>query len=202
VNLTSGTSEQARETADWAAARATTYLDGVILAAPNDISTPAAALLYSGPQAAFDTHEPTLRSLGSGTTYLGADHGLSALYDMATLTVMWSVLNGFLHGAALLGTAGVDAATVTPFVSHGIATVTGWLSGMAGQIDNGTYAAADATIDIHLASMTHLIEESRSLGINAELPELAKTLAERAVAEGHGGDSYAAMIEQFRKPRS
>jgi hypothetical protein len=71
---------------------------------------------------------------------------------------------------------------------------------MAGQIDNGKYATVDATIDTHLASMKHLIEESRSLGVNAELPQLAKTLADRAVAEGRGDDGYAALIEQFGRP--
>jgi hypothetical protein len=48
--------------------------------------------------------------------------------------------------------------------------------------------------------MEHLIQESESLGINAELPKFVTTLTDRAVAEGRGGDSYAAMIEQSRKP--
>ncbi|MFD0360003.1 NAD(P)-dependent oxidoreductase [Nocardia sp. GCM10030253] len=202
VNLTSGTSEQARDTADRAAQQGITYLDGVILAIPPAIGTDDAILLYSGPRQAFDTHESTLQSLGSATTYLGVDHGLSSLYDMAMLTVMWSVLNGFLHAAALLGTARVDAATVAPFVNQGIGAITGWITAYADQIDAGKYPADDATIDTHLASMDHLIEESESLGINAELPRFVKALADRAVAEGRGGDGYAAMIEQFRKPRS
>ena len=48
--------------------------------------------------------------------------------------------------------------------------------------------------------MEHLIQESESLGIDVELPKLVKTLTDRAVAEGRGGDSYAAMIDQLRKP--
>ncbi|MFJ8747264.1 NAD(P)-dependent oxidoreductase [Embleya sp. NPDC127516] len=200
VNLTSGTSAQARETAAWASARGVTYLDGVILANPQAIGTIDAVLLYSGPHAAFDTHESTLRSLGAATTHLGDDHGLSALYDMATLTIMWSVLNGFLHGAALLGTAQVGAATSMPFLRQGIETVSGWLAEMADQIDSGNYPGGDATIDTHLAAMDHLIHESESLGVDAELPRFVKTPADRAVAGGHGGAGYAAVIEQFRKP--
>ena len=200
VNLTSGTSRQARETADWATRQGATYLDGVILAIPPAIGTADAVLLYSGPRPAFDTHESTLQSLGAATTYLGADHGLSSLYDMAMLSVMWGVLNGFLHGAALLGTAEVDAATFAPFVNQGIGTMTEWMSDYADQIDAGKYPAVDSTIDTHLAAMEHLIHESESLGINVELPKFVKTLTDRAVAEGRGGDSYAAMIEQFRKP--
>jgi 3-hydroxyisobutyrate dehydrogenase-like beta-hydroxyacid dehydrogenase len=199
VNLTSGTSQQARETAEWATQRGVTYLDGVILAIPAAIATPDATLLYSGPHAAFDAHEPTLQRLGT-TTYLGIDHGLSSLYDMAMLSVMWGVLNGFMHGAAILGTAKVDVASAAPIVNRGISAMTEWISGYANQIDAGKYPADDATIDTHLAAMEHLVHESESLGVNAELPRLVKALADRAVSDGHGGDSYAAMIEQFRRP--
>ncbi|MGP4018259.1 NAD(P)-dependent oxidoreductase [Saccharopolyspora sp. 5N708] len=200
VNLTSGTSKQARETADWATLQGATYLDGVILAFPQGIGTADAVLLYSGPRPAFDTHESTLQSLGAGTTYLGVDHGLSSLYDLAMLSVMWSVLNGFLHGTALLGTAQVDAATLAQFMKQGIGSMIEWISAYAEQIDAGKYPAVDSTINTHLAGMKHLIQESESLGINVELPKFVKTLTDRAVADGRGGDSYAAMIEQFRKP--
>lgn len=199
VNLTSGTSKQARDTAEWAAQRGATYLDGVILAIPSAIATPEAVLLYSGPRDAFDAHEPTLQRLGT-TTYLDVDHGVSSLYDMAMLTVMWSLLNGFLHGAAILGTAKVDAATAAPIMNQLIASMAGWITTYADQIDAGKYPADDATIDTHLAAMEHLIHESETLGVNAELPKFVKTLADRAVDGGHGGDGYAALIEQFRRP--
>jgi 3-hydroxyisobutyrate dehydrogenase-like beta-hydroxyacid dehydrogenase len=199
VNLTSGTSKQAHEIAEWAAQRGITYLDGVILAIPSAIATSDATLLYSGPRAAFDTHETTLQCLGT-TTHLGDNHGLSSLYDMAMLTLMWNVLNGFLHGAAILGTAKVDAAAAAPIMNQGIVAMTGWISAYADQIDAGRYQADDSTIDTHVAAMEHLLHESETLGVNAELPRLVKALADRAVAAGHGGDSYAALIEQFRRP--
>ena len=110
------------------------------------------------------------------------------------------MLNGFLQGAALLGAAGVDAAAFAPLASRGIGTVTDWLSDYAQQIDDGTYPVLDATIDTQLTVMDHLIHESESLGVSGELPRFVKALTERAVADGRGDNSYAAMIEQFRKP--
>lgn len=74
------------------------------------------------------------------------------------------------------------------------------MSAYADQIDGGKYPALDSTIDTHLAAMARLIHESESVGVNAELPRFVKALADRAVAEGNGGDSYAVMIEQSRKP--
>ncbi|MFD9591226.1 hypothetical protein ACFWA9_00485 [Kitasatospora sp. NPDC059973] len=49
---------------------------------------------------------------------MGADHGLAALYDVAGLVMMWSVLNAWLQGTAMLRTAGVDAATYAPFAQQ------------------------------------------------------------------------------------
>ncbi|KAB2347001.1 NAD(P)-dependent oxidoreductase [Actinomadura rudentiformis] len=200
VNLTSGTSAQARETAEWAAGRGIDYLDGAILALPAGIDAGDEAVIYSGPRPTFERHEPTLRSLASGTMHLGDDPGLASLHDVAVLTMMWSILNGFLHGAALVGTAGVPATAFTPLVKMLIGTVTGWLDGYAQQIEEGTYPGFDSTLDTHVDAMEHVIHESESLGVNAELPRFVKALADRAVAAGQGGDGYTVLIEQFRKP--
>lgn len=114
INLTSGDSAQARETAAWAEQRGARYLDGAIMAVPPAIGTPDAVILHSGPQSDFDTHKPTLDALGA-PTYLGEDQGLASLYDVVGLAMMWSVLNAWLQGTALLRTVGVDAATYAPF---------------------------------------------------------------------------------------
>ncbi|MEV0149388.1 MULTISPECIES: NAD(P)-binding domain-containing protein [unclassified Nonomuraea] len=199
VNLTSGTSQGAREIAEWVARRGGAFLDGAIMATPPAIGADA-VIVYSGPRPAFDLYEPALRSLGAGTTHLGDDHTLSSLHEMAVVGLMWNVLNGYLHGAALLGAAGVDATAFTPIAVKGIETVTGWLPAYARQIDDGAYPVLDSTIDTHLAAMEHLVHESEHLGVDTELPKLIKALTGRAVADGHGGSGYAAMVEQFRKP--
>ncbi|BAU82262.1 NAD-dependent glycerol-3-phosphate dehydrogenase [Streptomyces laurentii] len=201
VNLTSGTSEEARETAAWAAERgAAAYLDGAILTVPQGIGTADAALLFSGPRASFDTYGPALRALGGGAEHLGADHGLAALYDVAMLGLMWSVLNGFLQGAALLGAAGVDAAAFEKVAGPGVGTVAGWLAGYARQIDEGAFPGDDAGLDTHVAAMDHLVHESEALGVSTELPRLVRETAARAMADGRGGEGYATLIRYFRRP--
>nr|WP_110946069.1 NAD(P)-binding domain-containing protein [Streptomyces avicenniae] len=200
VNLTSGTPAQARETAAWAAARGAAYLDGGIMATPQEVGTPAAHVVVCGPRQALEPHRPVLSALAGGTTHLGEDHGLVALHEMAVMALMWSTLNGFLQGAALLGAAGVDAGAFVPYARQGAEAVTGWLADHARQIDAGGYPVLDATLGTHLTSMRNLVLESEALGVSTELPRLVAGFADRAVAGGHGGDSYAALIEEFRNP--
>ncbi|MGA4849136.1 NAD(P)-dependent oxidoreductase [Streptomyces sp. G5(2025)] len=200
VNLTSGDSAQARETARWAGQRGARYLDGALMAIPSVIGTVDAVILHSGPRADFEAHEPTLEALGA-LTYLGDDPGLASLYDVAGLAMMWSVLNAWLQGTALLRTAGVDAVTYAPFARLMAAGVADWLPGYAEQIDKGSFPAEVAALETDARSMAHLIAECEAAGVNAELPRLFKAMADRAIAAGHGGEQYPVLIEEFTKPR-
>ncbi|MEV0523191.1 NAD(P)-binding domain-containing protein [Streptomyces sp. NPDC050439] len=199
VNLTSGDSAQAREAARLAEQRGARYLDGAIMAVPPGIGTADAVILHSGPQPDFEAHKPTLDALGT-VTYLGSDHGLASLYDVAGLAMMWSVLNAWLQGTAMLRTAGVDAATYAPFAQQIAAGVATWLPGYAEQIDKGSFPAEVSALETDVRAMTHLIEESEAVGVNAELPRLIKAMADRAIAAGHGGEQYPVLIEEFVKP--
>ncbi|MDT3443906.1 NAD(P)-binding domain-containing protein [Pseudofrankia sp. BMG5.37] len=199
INLTSGDSAQAREAARWAEQRGAHYLDGAIMAIPAAIGTAEAVILHSGPRSDFEAHRPTLDALGT-VTYLGSDHGLASLYDVAGLAMMWSVLNAWLQGTALLRTAGVDAATYAPFAQQIAAGVAEWLPGYAEQIDSGSFPAEVSALETDARAMAHLIEESEAVGVNAELPRLIKAMADRSIAAGHGGEQYPVLIEEFGRP--
>ncbi|KDN72787.1 6-phosphogluconate dehydrogenase [Streptomyces olindensis] len=199
VNLTSGDSAQAREAARWAGQRGARYLDGAIMAVPPAIGTAEAMILHSGAEADFQEHEAALGALGT-VTYLGADHGLASLYDVAGLAMMWSVLNAWLQGTALLRTAGVDAGTFAPFARQIAAGVAEWLPGYAEQIDSGSFPAEVSALETDARAMAHLVEESEAVGVNAELPKLIKAMADRAIAAGHGKEQYPVLIEEFAKP--
>ncbi|MEU0587576.1 NAD(P)-binding domain-containing protein [Streptomyces sp. NPDC006132] len=199
VNLTSGDSAQARETARWAEQRGARYLDGAIMAVPPAIGTAEAVILHSGARADFEEYESVLGALGT-VTHLGADHGLASLYDVAGLAMMWSVLNAWLQGTALLRTAGVDAGTFAPFARQIAAGVAEWLPGYAEQIDSGSFPAEVSALETDARAMAHLVGESEAVGVNAELPKLIKAMADRAIAAGHGREQYPVLIEEFSKP--
>ncbi|MFJ4778938.1 NAD(P)-dependent oxidoreductase [Streptomyces sp. NPDC088762] len=204
ANLTSGSSEQARETAVWATERGAEYLDGAIMAIPATIGAAESVLFHSGSKGAFDKHEATLKVLGGATTYVGEDPGLAVLYDVALLGVMWGTLNSFIHGAALLKSANIDAKAFLPWATSWIDAVKHFATDYAGQIDagDGKYPANDAKLETHFASIEHLLHESEAQGINTELPASVHALVKRVIAKGYAENSYAAMIELFQDPKA
>ncbi|WP_307852948.1 NAD(P)-binding domain-containing protein [Kitasatospora sp. RG8] len=199
VNLTSGSPEQARELASWAAEHDLAYLDGAIMITPPGIGGPDATLLYSGTPAALARHRDTLAVLGDQVD-LGPDAGIAGLYDAALLGLMWSSLSGWLQGVALVGADGVRAADFTPVATRWLAgAVAGFIGRYAAQADAGAYPGDDASLTVHLAAMKHLLHAARARGVDTALPELLARQTEQAIEAGHGADSYARLIEGIRK---
>ncbi|RDG39833.1 NAD(P)-dependent oxidoreductase [Streptomyces corynorhini] len=200
VNLTSGSSREARALADRVAALGAHCLDGAILTTPDAIGAPDATVLYGGPDAVFRAHAPTLAALGGGVTFLGADPGIPSLYEVALLDIMWTSLTGVLHAMALVGTEGIAATEFAPFAAMLYSGVGSFVPRYARQIADGAYPADDSTLHTHLAGIRHLTEESGDRAVEARLPLYIQGLMERAVARGQGGDSFARLVEQFAPP--
>ncbi|MDQ7802873.1 NAD(P)-binding domain-containing protein [Amycolatopsis sp. A133] len=197
VNLTSGTPEQARGVAKWAASEGIDYVDGVIMAVPQGIGTPQAQVLYGGSEATFAAHRDVLEVLGR-PVFLGEDAGLAALYDLALLGMMWSTMAGYLHALALVGTEGVRPEQFTPMASAWHSAVGGFLPGIGDQVASGDYATDVSALDINAAGLAMLEETSRAQGISTAVPAVLRELFARAVAAGHGSHAIASVIEEIR----
>lgn len=199
VNLTSGTSQEARTLAAWAAGQGAAYLGGALLTTPDGVGRPDTPVLYGGPRETFDGHCETLRALGGGLTRLGDDPGVSALYDVALLDMLWTSLNGFLHAVALVATENVRATEFAPFADLLFSGMHSFVAQYARQIDEGGYAAEDSTLETHLPATGHLIAESLARGVDADLPRQIRAVIEETIARGHAKDGYASVVEQFKK---
>lgn len=198
VNLTSGSPEQAQEAEAWARAHSADYLDGAIMTTPPGVGSPEMMFLYSGSRTVFETHRPTLTALGD-PLHLGAEPGLASLYDAALLGLMWSTMTGWLHGTALVGAEKTEATAFTPVAIRWLSAVTGFLTTYAAQVDAGRYPGDDATVDVQITAIDHLLHAAAARGIDNALPELLKATMERTRDLGHGSDSYASVIEVLKK---
>lgn len=202
VNLTDGTSGEARELATWAAARGARYVHGQIMTIAPAIGHPDSVVFYGGDQTAFEDHREVLLLLGGRGTFLGDDAGVPALFGMAMNGTMWGTLNGFLHAAALLSSQGVE---VKRFVEEAAASLTGllgYLPSLAEEVDRGEYAVPFGALKHHLPAVDDLVRESRERGIDVGLPSYTSGLVRAAVESGHGDDSYSRLVERFRSAAS
>ncbi|MGA4843591.1 NAD(P)-dependent oxidoreductase [Streptomyces sp. G45] len=199
VNLTSGSPEQAREFTAWAADHGVDCLDGAVMTTPPGVGSPEVMFLYSGSREVFAAHRPALTALGD-PLHLGTDPGLASLYDAALLGLMWATMAGWLHGTALVGADGARAGEFTPLAVRWLGTVNHFLTRYAAQVDDGRYPGDDATVDVQIAAIDHLLHAAADRGLDNALPRLLKAAMERAKAAGHGADSFASLVEVVRGP--
>ncbi|MER5935541.1 NAD(P)-dependent oxidoreductase [Streptomyces sp. NPDC002054] len=200
VNLTSGSPEQAQEATRWAAGRGAAYVDGAIMTTPPGVGSAEVMFLYSGSAEVFAQQLPVLRVLGD-PLHLGTEPGAASLYDAALLGLMWSTMTGWLHGTALAtadAAAGHTAVDFTAVAVRWLGTVARFISLYATQVDAGAYPGDDATVDVQVAAIGHLIHAAEARGIDNALPELLKATLERTQAAGHGSDSFASVVEVLR----
>lgn len=192
VNLTTGTPEQARATARWAKGSGVEYVDGVVMAVPQQIGTAQARILFSG---SSDHH--VLHAFGE-PVYLGEDAGLAALYDLALLGIMWSAVGGYLQAVALLGTEGVTPQQFTPMAADWLNELGTLLPAMGEETQHRNYETDVSALDINVTGLRMLAEAATQQGVDAALPSALHDLYRRAQEKGHGAHSIASVIEVIR----
>ncbi|MGW1817876.1 NAD(P)-dependent oxidoreductase [Streptomyces sp. NPDC002125] len=204
VNLSSDTPERTREAATWAAGHGATFLTGGVMVPAPMVGTEAAYVYYSGPGEAMRTHQPALALLGT-PRYVGEDPGLAQLMYQAQLTVFLTTLSGLMHATAMLGAAGLKARDVLPELLA-TADSTGDIM-RAGEdspgaaLDAGEHPGDLSTVTMMGATADHIVDASRSLGLDLALPLAVRTHYRRAIDDGHGGDNWTRIIDGIRAPR-
>lgn len=195
LSLTAGSPESARATAAWAAEHGIDYLDGSIMTPVSTIGESTAVVLYSGPEAVYETHRPTLASLGGSATHLGTDPGRAAAYDIALLDLFWTSMSGLVHAFALARAENISARELAPF-AQGIGNLLPEIiAGIAPELDRGEYAGDTSNIRSAAAAMDHIIHTARSRGLDTGVLTATLTLARRTIDAGHGDDGFHRLVE-------
>lgn len=196
VNLTSTTPDEAREMAAWTQRHDISYLDGGIMAVPEMIGQPQAAILYSGPRELFEEHRAALEPFGSAE-HLGEDPGIAALYDFAMLAAMYVMFAGVFHGAAMLRSVGIPA---TEFAARAVPWLTAMLAAVPAQaatIDSRDYTTEVQHLDFTKKAMDSIVRASRESGTGLEVIAPLQRLIDTQVAEGHGSAAFERVVESL-----
>ncbi|WP_214404059.1 NAD(P)-dependent oxidoreductase [Pseudonocardia lacus] len=197
VNLSSDTPERTRQAARWLAERGARSLVGGVMVPAPVVGTPDAFVFYSGPREVLDAHAAALGVLGR-PEYLGADPALAQLYYQAQLDYFLTALAAYLHSSALVATAGVSAKEYLPHALAMADSISTYLPEAAAELDARAYPGDLANATMMGATAEHILESSRTSGVDSALPEAVASLYRRAVAAGHGRDSWTALAEVVR----
>lgn len=198
VNLTNGTPGEARELAARAAGQKVEFLDGGIMAVPPMIGSPAAFVLYSGSESAFEANKELFDSLGE-SLYYGTDPGSAALHDFALLSGMYGMFMGVLQAFALIGSEGSEARPFAPLLKRWITGMSGFIDSAAEQIDKRDYTiGVVSNLAMQAGAGDAFAKVGEEQGISAELLAPLQPLMRRRVADGHGHEDLTGIVELLK----
>jgi 3-hydroxyisobutyrate dehydrogenase-like beta-hydroxyacid dehydrogenase len=197
VNVTTTTPNEAREVADWARRHGSDYLDGGIMAVPEMIGGPGSAVLYSGSAEVFEQHRDILDRWG-GSHFVGHDAGMASLLDLAMLAGMYVMFAGFLHGAAMVGSAGVSATEFATRATPFIAAMTDAFADLARTIDAKDYAGPGQQ-SLRFSDLGRLVQATVDQEISPIVVQPVHDMIRRQIAGGHGDEGFARIFEELRE---
>ncbi|MBF6167359.1 NAD(P)-dependent oxidoreductase [Streptomyces gardneri] len=204
VNLTTSTPAEARELSGWIAERGGRFLDGGIMAVPSMIGVADSGgyVFYSGSVELHETHAETL-AVPAGVTYVGADAGFAALYDIALLSGMWGMFAGAAHAFALIGGEDISPVEFAPLLVGYQQAMAGYAYGTAAQLASGDYAEdVESNLAMMVTTNATLLRTAAEQGVSPELLTPFMALMQRRVAEGGGNESTTGVVDLLRRRRS
>jgi 3-hydroxyisobutyrate dehydrogenase-like beta-hydroxyacid dehydrogenase len=190
VQLSTGTPKEAREAAEWMAARDVAYLDGAILAGPHEIGTDEAQILLSGDEAAHELAGPLLDCLGGTVRYLGSNVGAASALDLAWLTTCYGRFIAIIHAANLCKSEDVG-------MEHFISLFPDEpnIQRYAKVIHEGSFDKCTATLQVWGAALQRIQQQGVDAAINTEIPNFVASFFKKAVNAGYGGKNVMSLVK-------
>ncbi|ORX97919.1 beta-hydroxyacid dehydrogenase [Basidiobolus meristosporus CBS 931.73] len=199
VQLSTGTPQDARDSEAWAHEHGAEYLDGAILAFPDQVGKETTPIVVSGPYSQFQKCEPILRSLAGGLQHVGEPVGVASTWDMGFLSSLWGATLGFLHGARIFESEGLRVDTFGTLINR-ISPLIGEMAEYECQvIQSEKYDRPQASVSICSQSVELLTKQAQQAGINPDIPVFTHGLFKKAIAAGYGDEEFGAVIKVLRK---
>jgi 3-hydroxyisobutyrate dehydrogenase-like beta-hydroxyacid dehydrogenase len=198
VQLTTGSPEDARRALAWASRHGASYVDGAIQAAPSQMGQPDTPILVSGSTAVYRDVESMLTSLGGNIIYLGEKIEAAATMDLATLSYVYGAFAGFLHGARIAESEGLDVSRFGQIVKTISPSFGAFFQHEGKVIQSGDFTITESPLRISVEAVRRILLASKDAGINTQVPELLMDLLDRADAAELGNQELAAVIKVLR----
>ena len=197
VNLSSGTPDQAVESARAASALGIDYVTGAIMVPTPLVGTDDNLILYAGSAGALDAAMPVLRSLGGTADVLGADHAVPPVLDMAMLGSYFAGMYAFLHSAAMVRAHGIEPGAYLPYARAITSNLATELDGLANAYQRRRYDRGQASLEMCLSALDHVVATSEDAGVDAGLPRLIRDVTRAQLERAPREADWESVVERF-----
>ena len=193
VQLSTGTPHEALDAAQWMKQHDASYLDGAILAGPEDIGTTSGQILLSGDAAAYAKAGQLLECLGGDVRYLGANIRAASALDLAWLCESYGSFLAVTHAARLC-----EAEDVSFDIFASLFAQDSLIRRYANIIHSGDFKNCTATLQVWGSALERIQAQSQDTGIDTGFPDLLDNLFKRAIKAGYGDEHVLSLVKVLR----
>jgi 3-hydroxyisobutyrate dehydrogenase-like beta-hydroxyacid dehydrogenase len=199
VDMTTLNTDELRLEQGWANRHDVAFLKGAILGYPDDVRTSQCTILYGGPKAAFVANLEILRAFGERAVHASENMNDAEWIGSAYYCFLFSLLVGFLHGAAICHRKGLSIDSfardlVLPRFQP--SPIRGMLEELARRSQSRQYDGdIQASLNAWNDGLGSLVHDLKSDQLHPGLLNTVKEILDRAVAEGHGESDLSAAFE-------
>lgn len=193
VQFSTGTPQEAYDSAAWFSERGCSYLDGAIMTYPSDVGTDKSLILIGGPENVFKRCTPLIDCLGGSQRYVGNNVRAAAALDLALLTYSFGIFVSVAHGARVCEAENVDVDLFGSLFEED-----GWARGLAQMVHNDDYEQSGSTLSVWSAGLDKIRRQASDARMNGEFPDFVSDLFKRAIAAGYGEQDAMAIVKVLR----
>ena len=140
-------------------------------------------------------YRTTVWNRSAGKAYAVVEQGATNAADIAEAVAASDVLVCVVDYAAF--SAILEPVRDKQWITH---VVLPSMKGAAVAVDSGEYATSASTTALNAIGLGKLVEASTAAGLRPDLPLPIKAYPEKRVADGHGDEALAGMVEVIRSP--
>ncbi|GAB4009963.1 NAD(P)-dependent oxidoreductase [Nocardioides ultimimeridianus] len=195
LNVTSGTPDEARELGRWATSHGLRYLDGAILAYPEQIGGESTRILVAGSDALWQENETLIRTLGGLSAYTSDDFGSAAVVDTGLVgSFYFSTLVAFIEAVRYMTHRGVPISLLTDMLGDTTTTLQHQLGLLLRRIEADDYTTDEATLQVY-AMAAQSFSAAMDVDGGAPISRLASEILTKGVEAGYGEVDLAAIYQ-------
>ena len=201
VQLSSGSPKLARTTCEWVHLAGASYLDGEIVAYPNQIGGPEAQILIAGDETAYAKAEPLLSILSPLTEYLGDAPAKASALNLAIISAGVGLITGVINGAAICEAAGISFVEFGRHFPLSVGSDAEALVESLRKIQDGGLDKSDASIEGWVPIVDSMVEYAKETGYDPEVSTFIRQFFGQAINRRLGAHDVGALINILRPDR-
>ena len=201
LQLSGGIAAEARALEHWTKQSKGIYLDGCVLAFPDDVGSPKASLMVTGNTAAWEQYSELILELGGASTFLGEDVSSHLLIEYAFVLPNLFTFLGVIQGAYLSEQAGFPVEEYLKSVTSEM-----FFDGIRKEsrrlgeaITKDDFTDSQVALKTYAAGLNKRLVDFDQRGMSVDMVHAARALLDQTEAAGFGGESLSAIIKILRQ---